>query len=301
MNLIWNATDPAGAVSPTAITLDPSGTLWAADAAHDRFAIFKPDGTFVDYWGESGAANGQFKLTRANGDPYGAVAFEPDGSFFVLDVGNRRVQQFDADRHFVRAWGGFGNAPGKYSDPVGIAVGPDGSLSVLDDVRGVIETYDARGKVLGSIPAFPGSGIASDGANALAMDRAGNFYVSAVGPTEVIRLDPSGKVTGTLGAPGSGPGVFHEQPVGMAIDASGRVYVAQGPQRGDQPGVLVFDKDGRYVTGWGPVGTRDGDLGFPWGVALDETGSAYVSDYRPADIGLTGRIEKFGLLPPLGP
>ena len=87
----------------------------------------------------------------------------------------------------------------------------------------------------------------------------------------------------------------------MAIDAAGRLYVAQGPQRGDQPGVLVFDKDGRYVTGWGPVGTMDGDLGFPWGVALDQHGNAYVSDYGPGDIGLRSRIEKFGLLPPIGP
>ncbi len=299
VSLLWTATDPAGAMFPSALTLGPSGLLWAADTANDRFAIFKPDGTFVGFWGESGSGDGQFDLTRANGDPYGAVVFEPDGSFFVLDVGNRRVQKFDPDRKFVRAWGGFGDAPGKYSDPVGIAVGPDGNLHVLDDVRRVIETYDVEGTVLGSIPAFPGI-FGGLGANALAMDGGGNFYVSSVDPTEVLRLDPTGKVTATYGASGSGQGEFHEQPTGMAIDDAGRLYVTQGPERGDHPGVLVFDPSGQYLAGWGAAGTGDGDLGFPWGVALDTVGSVYVADYGPAELGLKNRIEKFGLLPPLG-
>ena len=42
----------------------------------------------------------------------------------------------------MKTWGGFGPGTHQYQDPVGIAVGPDGRLHVLDDVRGVVETYD---------------------------------------------------------------------------------------------------------------------------------------------------------------
>ena len=96
--------------------------------------------------GRRASGDGEFDLTRANGDPYGMVAFAPDGSFYVLDAGNRRIQQFDADRTFLRAWGSFGTGPGQFNDPVGLAVDADGNVHVLDDVRGVIETFDADGQ-----------------------------------------------------------------------------------------------------------------------------------------------------------
>ncbi len=241
VTFLWKATDPGATIIPNALTFDLAGRIWATDGPHDRFAIFDQDGTFVEFWGTSGTGDGQLKLTRANGNPYGAVAFEPDGSFFALDVGNRRVQHFDAKRTFVHAWGSFGSGPGQFSGPVGIAIGSDGNVHVLDDVRGVIETYDQNGKVLGSIPAFSTPG---EGANSLAIDSHGDFYVSQINPNQVIRMDPTGKVRMTYGAPRSGAGEFHEQPGGMSVDAAGRLYVTQGPNRGDSPGVQVFGPDG---------------------------------------------------------
>ncbi|HEY8636414.1 MAG TPA: PQQ-binding-like beta-propeller repeat protein, partial [Candidatus Limnocylindrales bacterium] len=215
--LIWTATTPKGDLIPTGIVADPSGRLWVADPYHDRFAIFTTDGIFVEFWGGSGKGPGQFDLTRTNGDGYGAIAFEPDGSLFVLDAGNLRIQKFDAQRTFVKTWGGFGPGPNQYQDPVGIAVGPDGRLHVLDDVRGVVETYDPEGKVLGSFDAFKSvGGGAFNGANSLAVDAAGNLYVSAVDPNEVRRFDPNGELTLTYGAPGSGAVAFADQAGSMS-------------------------------------------------------------------------------------
>ncbi|MEP6639291.1 MAG: PQQ-binding-like beta-propeller repeat protein [Chloroflexota bacterium] len=299
VTFVWKATDPGATIIPTALTFDPAGRIWAADGPSDRFAIFNKDGKFVEFWGASGTGDGQLKLTRSNGNPYGAVAFEPDGSFFVLDVGNRRVQHFDAKRTFVRAWGSFGSGPGQFSDPVGIAIGSDGNVHVLDDARGVIETYDQNGKVLGSIPAFSAPGA---GANTLAIDSNGDFYVSQIDPTQVTRIDPTGKVTMTYGAPGSGTGEFHEQPTGMSVDAEGRLYVTQGPNRGDHPGVQVFRPDGTYLAGWGPIGTGNSDLTFPWGVLLDGNGHAVVADASALeDPGTISGLKQFQLLPPLAP
>jgi outer membrane protein assembly factor BamB len=272
----WVATSGDTDFVPWDLAKAPDGRLWAAEGLADRFAIFTSDGTFVETWGSSGRGDGQFDLTRANGDPYGTVAFARDGSFFVLDAGNHRIQAFDAERRFVRAWGAIGTGPGQFNDPVGIALDGDGNVNVLDDVRGVIETYRPDGTIVSTIPAFPAELGPTDGANQLSVGPNGHFYVSVIGPMVVAEIDRDGKLVATYGAAGE-PGSLNEQPFVMRFDADGRLYVTQGPTRRDAPGVLIFAADGTYLGGFGPLGIGDGDLGFPWGLIVDDTG-IYVAD-----------------------
>jgi hypothetical protein len=57
--------------------------------------------------------------------------------------------------------------------------------------------------------------------------------------------------------------------------------------------VLVFAQDGSYLGGFGHAGTGDTDLGFPWGIVVDESG-IFVSDASGIpDIGLRSAIRKF--------
>ncbi len=249
-----------------------TGQIWAPESNAGRIAIYDPTGELIEEWGEPGDGTGQFDFTRGNGDGYGTLAFAKDGSFYVLDVGNRRVQQFDANRHFVRAWGAFGTRPKEYSDPVGIAVAPDDTLWVLDDIRSVVEHYTADGKVLGSFDPFAAVPI-NKGANSLAVDRHGNLYVSGAAPNKVFVFDPTGRPLRSVG-----DGEFSEQAGDMAVDAAGRLFVTQGPERGGRPGVLVFDADGTLIGGFGPEGPGDGQLIFPGGIALDGKGSLYIED-----------------------
>jgi outer membrane protein assembly factor BamB len=255
------------------IAIEPkTGRIWAPEAEGDKIAIFDSAGKRLEEWGSSGSGPGQFDFTRQNGDGYGTLAFAKDGSFFVLDVGNRRVQHFNAHRKFVGEWGGFGEGPGQYSDPVGIAVAADGSIWVLDDRRSVVEHYSATGKVLGSFDPFA-SQVSNDGANSLAIDGRGNLYVSAVAPSSVLVFDAKGTLLRSVG-----DGQFHDQAGNMAIDADGRLFVTQGPGRGSAPGVLVFDADGTAVGGFAPLGEGAGQLVFPAGIAIDGTGGIHVED-----------------------
>jgi outer membrane protein assembly factor BamB len=258
------------------IAVEPkTGRIWAPEADGDRIAIFDRAGKLLEEWGSSGDGPGQFDFTRQNGDGYGTLAFAKDGSFFVLDVGNRRVQHFDAHRKLVGKWGGFGDGPGQYSDPVGIAVAADGTVWVLDDRRSVVEHYDATGKVLGSFDPFA-SVTSNDGANSLAIDGKGHLYISAVAPSRVLVFDAKGTMLRTVGE-----GRFSEQAGNMSIDASGRLFVSQGPERGSAPGVLVFGADGTPIGGFGNPGEEDSQLVFPGGTALDGRGGIYVEDSWP--------------------
>ena len=268
------------------IAVEPkTGRIWAPEANAGKIAIFDAGGKLLEEWGSSGHGPGQFDFTRQNGDGYGTLAFAKDGSFFVLDVGNRRVQHFDAHRKLLGQWGGFGGGRGQYSDPVGIAVAADGTVWVLDDRRSVVEHYDATGKVLGSFDPFA-SLASNDGANSLAIDRQGKLYVSTVAPSNVLVFDAKGTLLRSVGE-----GQFSEQAGNMSIDAEGRLFVTQGPERGSTPGVLVFGADGAALGGFAPIGTGDGQVSFPGGIALDGKGGIYVEDSMPD----SARLVRFAL------
>jgi hypothetical protein len=231
LTLAWQKAAPTKAETATYWpAIDPvTGDVWVASPWENDFWIFKPDGTFVETWGTAGTGDGQFHLTthdQTHPDADGAVAFAPDGSFYVADGGNDRIQQFDAHRQFVRAWGSFGNGDGQFTTPKGIAT--DGkTVFVADDNRGDMQTFDASGKHIATFP-FPfvlfslmsngnlltfdeefdpsGKQIASLGVDFAALggspsmavaNKTGNLYIgiqSDSGAVGLIKLDPTGHV-----------------------------------------------------------------------------------------------------------
>jgi sugar lactone lactonase YvrE len=290
VTLLWSATGGADGMSfPNDMAIAPDGRLWVADTGNDRFDIFEPDGTFVESWGSSGAADGQFALRRANGDGHGAIAFAPDGSFYALDVGNRRVRHFASDRSFLGGWGGFGQGPGQYVDPVGLDVGTDGTVYVLDDARDVIESYGADGAVLRALDARPDGAGGANTANGMTVDAHVNVFVTFCcgAGNHVAKLDPNGVVSWT--EPPVGQLGFADQPSGIAVDQAGHVFVTVGHV------VRVFDADGNQVAQWGDAGPGSDQLVFPFGIIRGGLEDVYVAD---AD---ANQVKKFELLPPLAP
>jgi hypothetical protein len=297
---VWRSTGPGEEYIPgSQMAFDPQGRIWTSDQVNDRFAIFNRDGTFVEYWDSVGTGSGQFKLRRPDGDGYGQLVFESDGSFFVMDVGNSRIQLYDAARKLVRSWNTAGSGA-LYERLTAMVVSADGTLYVLDEVLGIIERRDQSGTFLGSIPAYPNGGAGANASNGIAIDAAGNLYVSEAELEQVIKIDPLGNLLVTYG--NTGEGKFGEQPGQIAIDSAGRVFVTRGPQRGSRPGVLVFAADGQYLGGFGALGSGDGQLYLPTAILLDGAGNAYVKDEGlPAGSGptpLPGSIQMFRLSAP---
>jgi outer membrane protein assembly factor BamB len=266
------------------VTIAPDGNLWVADTAHSRFAIIDPDGTFIEYWGTEGRGPGEFVLRRSNGDGFAKVAFASDGTFYVLDLGNRRIQRFAADRAYMGEWGGFGNEPGRFVDPLWIAVDADDHVLVVDDVRNVVERFTPDGTVLATFEAVPAEVGSAAG---VAVDHAGVIHVTSCCPgASVRRYDRDGTWLGSteVGA-GAGP---EDQPTGLAIDLQGRLFVGRTP---DTPAdrIRVYAPDGTLVTQFGGTGDSPEDVGFPFALALDGQGSLYATDY------LDGSVKKYRL------
>ena len=81
-----------------------------------------------------------------------------------------------------------------------------------------------------------------------------------------------------------------DAPLGIAVDAQGRVFVSDRADR-----VQIFAPDGAFLTAWGQSGFEPGQFRGPIGLVLDGQGDIYVTE----DAG--HRVQKFNLLAPFGP
>ncbi|MFC2019925.1 hypothetical protein ACFLU4_08310 [Chloroflexota bacterium] len=104
--------------------------------------------------------------------------------------------------------------------------------------------------------------------------------VSTIQPTPVSAAESPPVFLTKWGSEGSGDGQF-DNPKGVAVDASGNVYVTDsGNHR-----IQKFDSSGNFITKWGSQGSGDGQFDWPKGVAVDASGNVYVVE--------SGRIQKF--------
>ena len=71
----------------TSLTVDKTENVYAADFYNHRIQKFSKNGTFLIAFGEEGASPGQFNHPIA-------VAVADDGSIFVVDYGNNRIQRW---------------------------------------------------------------------------------------------------------------------------------------------------------------------------------------------------------------
>ena len=88
------------------------------------------------------------------------------------------------------------------------------------------------------------------------------------------------------GSTGTEDGQF-KNPLGVAVDSSGNIYVADA----DNYRIQKFTSDGGFITKWGSNGTGDGQFHEPIGVAVDSSGNIYVADSG------NDRIQKFAPKP----
>lgn len=86
---------------------------------------------------------------------YGAqfVADDPQGRFYVLNFGDRRLQVFDSTGAFLRNVGRKGKGPGEFTSPMSVAaVGADG-LFVLESVPARLMRFRrSTGEFVGDVP-----------------------------------------------------------------------------------------------------------------------------------------------------
>lgn len=128
---------------PTGLAINGAGDeLLVIDSEHAallRFSLadLRPLG-MIGYLGEG---DGLFNAPTA-------VAVGPDGSIFVVDTLNHRVQILTAEGKFVRAFGKAGDAPGYFARPKAVAVDGQGNIHVVDALFDNVQVFDHQGRLL---------------------------------------------------------------------------------------------------------------------------------------------------------
>jgi DNA-binding beta-propeller fold protein YncE len=182
--------------SPSDVAVAQSGEIFVADGhgetGNNRIVKFAKDGTFMQAWGKSGWAPGEFHSIHA-------IAIDSRGRIFVGDRGNNRIQLFDqSGKALTTPWTQFGK-------PSGIAFDSKDQIYVADsesdDVQNPgweegIRIGDAKSGWVNAFILFPWGDprvTAGNGAEFVAVDRDGNIYGGEPAPKRLqkyVRVRP---------------------------------------------------------------------------------------------------------------
>ncbi|WP_028064972.1 6-bladed beta-propeller [Solirubrobacter soli] len=265
------------AVGGVAVAAD--GTVYVVDGS-DRVLRFAADGTFLSQFGSSGSGPGEFHFGAGGGNDApagGGIALGPDGTVYVADTRNDRIQRFAAD----------GSSPvvivpaGRVKRPQGLAVSKS-RLIVADDLNHRLAIFDTGGRFIRTVGT--GEGNQPDELQNpydVAVDPSGRVYVADNSNHRIVRYGPAPAYTYRARWASFGPQPGHVQfPRGIAVDASGKSFIADpGGNRID-----LFDVGGTSLGAFGIDGRASGQFIQPLGVGADASGIRAVAD------SINGRI-----------
>ena len=245
--------------------------------------------------GSPGAADGTGSAAQFSW-PLG-VAVDAGGNVYVADANNSTIRMITPAGAVSTLAGSLGaesdvdgtGSAAEFWDPWGIAVNGVGNLCVSDFQGETIREVTPAGVVTTL------AGGLFDGPAGVAVDRAGNMYVADYGSQAIRKITPAGVVTTLAGsasvggnwgvtgsADGTGSAARFNQPLGVAVDGVGNVYVGDtgnGTIREVTPAGVVTTLAGNP----GNLGSADGTgsaarFNQPEGVAVDGVGNLYVAD-----------------------
>ncbi|MFH2103896.1 MAG: glycosyltransferase family 39 protein [Chloroflexota bacterium] len=228
----------------------------------------------------------------------------PDGSIFVADANNHRIQHINPDGSLIRTWGTFadinlGDAPpGTFNEPWGVAVSPDNRyVYVADTWNHRVQKFTIDGVPVTSW-GYANYGQTTDpygfwGPRGIAVDNLGRVYVTDTGNKRFVVFDSNGGFIFQLGGFGFEPGYFDE-PVGIYVGPDGIIYIADTwNQRiqsfNPQPDGLSFIPQ----TQWEIVGWYGQSLDNKPFITVDNAGNVYVTDpemYRVLEFNSRGEF-----------
>ncbi|MGB0102442.1 MAG: SMP-30/gluconolactonase/LRE family protein, partial [Nocardioides sp.] len=300
--------------SPHCITAVPGTTEVAVcDTFNFRIPVYDGAGSTPTYDRTVGGT----KPTEGGFNGPFATAYGPDGSLYVADWFNHRIQKFDADGDFVTQWGGYGSQNGSLIFPRGITVTDDGDVVVTDSENNRIDTFTPGGTFVKAVKPTTGMALSRPHQTAVAGD--GSYWIADTNNNRVVHLSSTGAPIGSpIAITGS---TANGKPEGIAIDTNGDIlvsntqnnrverYSTSGQLLGtvatpslNKPGgllvtgtgdsrrlwiadannnrVVVLDADGGVETTFGSTGAGEGQLSKPRGVAFDPVRDKIaVADY----------------------
>ncbi len=251
---------------PSGVAVDTNGNVYVADSFNFTIRKITPPGvvsTFAGSAGVSGTNNGTGSAARFY-RPYG-IATDRAGNIYVADSDNytiRKITPAGVVTTLAGLAGNTGSADGtgsaaRFSGPRAVAVDANDNIFVADYSANTVRKITAAGVVttIGGIPSFSGN---TDGLNGtskfynpsgIAVDNAGNVFVSNSGDNVIRKITPVGTnwLTSTIGgapyfsgsADGAGSAARFNGSRGLATDSAGNIYVADTGNQTIRKGIFT--------------------------------------------------------------
>jgi sugar lactone lactonase YvrE len=312
---------------PGGVAVDSAGNLYISDTYNQRVRMVSTSGTITTVAGTGyvgpngiGGYNGDnIAATSAELNyPYG-LAVDSAGNLYIADVHNQRVRMVSTSGTITTVAGN--GTPGYNGDniaatsaelnlPGGVALDSAGNLYIVDSGNSRIRKVDLSGTITtvagNGMAGYNGDNIAATSAElyspfGVAVDSAGNLYISQYSGQRLRKVDSSGIITtvagtGTAGYNGDNIAAISAElnyPTGVAVDSAGNLYIADSNQRlrkVDASGIITT------VAGTGTGGyngdniaATSAEIYYPEGVAVDSAGNLYIADLH------NSRIRKVGV------
>lgn len=317
---------------PTGIAYS-KGNLYVVDSANNVVRVISGGviTTFAGTAGAAGFAGDGAAATSANLSNPSAVAVDSSGNVYIADTGNNVIRQVNTSGIINTFAGNYSMGPGYTGDggaatngeldaPTGVAVDSSGNVYMTDSVNNLVRKVTAGN--FSTIIGIGATGQSLNHPNGLLVDSKGAVYVSDTSH-RVLKYANSALTTfagtGDVGYAGdNGPAAkaVLNNPVGLAMDAAGNVYIADP----NEFRIRVVNTAGiiSTIAGSGHVGyVGDGGsaltayLNFPNGVCVDSAGNIYIADTEnnvvrmltiPAPvIAANGVVSSASFLPMLAP
>jgi predicted membrane-bound mannosyltransferase/DNA-binding beta-propeller fold protein YncE len=278
--------------APRSLAFASDGSLYVADSRNHRVLHLDTQGNILHEWGTFAdgvsvpIGDGTFN------EPWG-IAVGPDGSVYVTDTWNHRVEKFSSTGRFIKAWGVFGQGetPESFYGPRGLAVDAEGRVYVTDTGNKRIVVFDADGNF---ITQFGGAGFEPglfDEPVGIAIDKNGTVYVNDTWNQRIQTFVPVENENALVFLPDKQWDVFGW--FGQSLDNKPFIAVADNLHVfiTDPEGyrVIEFDQDGKIVRLWGDFGDTTENFGLASGIAIDREGKVWVTD------GVLNRVLRFTL------
>lgn len=299
---------------PTGIAVGPGNVIYVADRVNARILKYDRTGTFLRAWGRdvvagnaetgyeicvrTGCKGGEVGQQGGEFDDVTDLAADANGDVYVVDKQNHRIQKFDANGGFDRAWGRdvvAGNAEPGFEICTSAPSCKSGVQSALGG-----DMYWPEGIATAGPSVF----VADTGNQRIQRFSLDGGFARAWGKDVVAANAETGSEVCTVaasckaGASGDlGGELFFPRDVAASITDISRVYVS-----GDDRRVQSFNSNGGFLAAWGKdvvagnpetgyeicaiaascqqaaPGELGGEFLAPRGMDTDASGNVYVAD-----------------------
>ena len=292
------------------IAVDSAGNVYFSSPTLNAVLKMDPTGmvTRVAGTGVSGQAGDSGPALSAQLYNPSGVAVDSAGNLYIADTGNGRIRKVDNLGTITTVagngccYGGDGGpaAAAQLDGPYGVAVDSSGNLYIADTYNSRIRKVTTTGTIT-TVAGNGTSGYSGDGGPAAAaelrypfaviVDGSGDLLIADTDNYRVRKVDTSGNITtvagnGTCCYSGDGGQAINARlslPYGLALDASGNLYIADASNsrvRKVSASGAINTVAGNGVSGFYGDGGPAIAAQFrnPEGVAVDGSGNLYIAD-----------------------